>query len=357
MKKILRTLVLLLAAINGLTATAQSETLSRGIVSIHKTSGGNFVSWRLLPSDPKGVTFDLLRDGAKIKTGLTVTSFADANGTTAHRYQVVARADGQDIDTSREAQTWSGVFKTMTLERPEGGSFSYTKGQLRHNLPSKDSIGYYTYYAMEGSMGDADGDGELELVVKFNLGPNIRTGSHYTQFLYYDFNGDGRCELICKTGPGSVDGQGRYVSEAADDETIRATDNSRDYRTTLGRIMSGPEFLTVFDGLSGRAMHTIWYNPNRGMTTGRASGYTESWGDDYGNRGEHFLACAAHLDGPDKPASAVMCRGYYTRAYLWADGHLRDSCPFLRRPRRAVGRHRAHRRHHSRRHQHPDDGP
>lgn len=150
------------------------------------------------------------------------------------------------------------------------------------------------------------------------MGPNIRTGSHYTQFLFYDFNGDGRAELICKTAPESIDGVGQYVTEAADDEVIKTADNTADYRNSQGRILSGPEYLTVFDGLSGRALHTIWYSPNRAFLTGRASNYTDEWGDDYGNRGERFLACAAHLDGTDHPASAIFTRGYYTRAYLWA---------------------------------------
>ena len=246
----------------------------------------------------------------------------------------------------------------MTFDRPAGGSYSYREDQLGTNNPTRDSTGYYSYYIMEASVADVDNDGEWEILVKWNdtaskdnahqgftgscildcyhlnpyvgneekperlwridLGPNIRTGSHYTQFMFYDFNGDGRAEMICKTGPGSKDGLGNYVSEAADDETIRVTDNSKDWRTKYGRIMDGPEFLTVFDGLTGKAIHTIWYNPNRGMTTGRSSAYSESWGDDYGNRGERFLACVAHLDGTDKPASAVMCRGYYTRSYLWA---------------------------------------
>ncbi|MBQ9672821.1 MAG: hypothetical protein IJV34_08215 [Prevotella sp.] len=101
------------------------------------------------------------------------------------------------------------------------------------------------------------------------MGPNIRTGSHYTQFLFYDFNGDGRAEMICKTASGSIDGVGQYVTEAADDEVIKTADNTADYRNSQGRILSGPEYLTVFDGLSGRALHTIWYSPYRTLLEGK----------------------------------------------------------------------------------------
>lgn len=337
---------------------AQMEKLTRGIVAMHKTNG-NYITWRLLGTDPKGITFELQRDGQTIASSMTLTSYTDKTGTADSKYRVIVKdADGNITDTSAEAQTWGTTQKLLKLDRPEGGSISYVKGQLGRGEPTYDSIGHYTYYAQEACVGDVDNDGEYELVIKWQpncaqdnsirgltpgacydcyrlnpytgdedasgsklwrveLGVNIRAGSHYSQPMFYDFDGDGCSELICKTGPGTKDGLGRYVSEAADDEKIRATDNTADYRNPLGHVMSGPEFLTVFDGKTGRAIHTIWYNPNRGFTTGRAASYGD-WGDDYGNRGERYLACVAYLDGPDSNPSAVMCRGYYTRSYLWA---------------------------------------
>ncbi len=337
---------------------ASAEKLTRGVVAMHKDNGGNFISWRLLDTDPIGATYNILRDGVEIAHAIEVCNYSDATGTASHKYQIqINDADGNIIETSPEAQTWTNIYKTLKLQRPTGGSFSYSQGQLGTNIPSTDSVGYYTYYAQEASVADVDDDGEYEILVKWNntaahdnahdgytgncildcyrfcpqksdetaellwrvdLGKNIRTGSHYTQFMFYDFNQDGKAEMICKTAPGSIDGMGNYVSEAADDETIKSTDNAKDYRSSKGRILSGPEYLTVFDGLTGKAIHTIWYNPNRAFMTGVSSGYSSGWGDSYGNRGERFLACVAHLDGIDKPASAVMCRGYYTRAYLWA---------------------------------------
>lgn len=309
-----------------------AEQLGRGIVALPASNGnGQFVSWRFLGTDDATTTFDLLRDGIVIATGLqSVTSFTDADGTADSQYQVRAKVNGQVVDTSATVTPWTNIYRTLKLDRP---------GDI--------------YTPNDCSVGDVDGDGEYELVVKWNpstakdnshgggtdkvyidcyrldgtrlwridLGCNIRAGAHYTQFLVYDFDGDGRAELICKTAPGSLDGTGRYVSEAATDANILgAADNATDYRNSRGYILDGPEYLTVFNGLTGAAVHTVYYRPNRaGGTGGAPSGSDKSfWGDNYGNRCDRFLACVAYLDGPACRPSAVMCRGYYTKAYLWA---------------------------------------
>ena len=131
---------------------------------------------------------------------------------------------------------------------------------------------------------------------RINLGPNIRAGAHYTQFLVYDFDGNGRAELITKTADGTIDGADVPIGDAHADWV------------TNGRILKGPEYLTVFDGLTGRALQTVPYQPPRGDVA--------SWGDNYGNRCDRFLAAVAYLDGIHP--SAVMCRGYYTKTYLAA---------------------------------------
>ncbi|MBN1482419.1 T9SS C-terminal target domain-containing protein, partial [candidate division KSB1 bacterium] len=184
---------------------------------------------------------------------------------------------------------------------------------------------------------DLDGDGQYELVLKWDpsnskdnsqsgytgnvyldglemdgtllwridLGRNIRAGAHYTQFMVYDLDGDGRAEIACKTADATVDGPGTVIGNA-----------NADYRNSGGYILSGPEFFTIFDGRTGAALVTTDYLPARGSVS--------SWGDSYGNRVDRFLAGIAYLDG-ERP-SAVMCRGYYTRTVLvawdWRGGHL-----------------------------------
>ena len=320
-----------------LQAQEQIENLDRGVVAI-KNGSNTFVSWRLLGTDDENVTFDVLRDGNVISSGsnLSVTNLSTTGGNDNSEYQVVAKVNGETVSTSAPVKRWDNVYKSLNLDRPA-------------------SQADYHYFPNDCSVADLDGDGEYELVIKWDpsntqdnsisgktgnvyldaykldgtklwridLGQNIRAGAHYTQFLVYDFNGDGKAELICKTAQGTMDGQGNYANKAATDTKISSAGNSLRYANSQGRILSGAEYLTVFEGTTGRAIHTVWYNPNRGCTTGevKAPSGTELkslWGDDYGNRCDRFLACVAHLDGADKNASAVMCRGYYTRSYLWA---------------------------------------
>ncbi|MDE6178930.1 MAG: rhamnogalacturonan lyase, partial [Duncaniella sp.] len=120
---------------------------------------------------------------------------------------------------------------------------------------------------------------------------------HYIQFLVGDFDGDGASELICKTADGTVDGTGVMIG-----------DRKADFRNIKGRIIAGPEYLTVFNGKTGAAMATVDYVPERGNL--------KDWGDGYANRSDRFLAATAYLDG--EHLSAVMCRGYYTRSVLAA---------------------------------------
>lgn len=320
----------------------QAERLGRGAVALPANSGsGRFVSWRLLGTDDASTTFDILRGGTVIASDLnSVTSYTDAKGTASSRYQVRTKVGGKVVETTEAVTPWSNIFCTLKLERP---------GDI--------------YTPNDCSVGDVDGDGEYELFVKWDpstskdnsqsgktdkvyidcykfdfqsvngnaancqllwridLGYNIRAGAHYTQFLVYDFDLDGKAELICKTAPGSRDGRNNYVTAAATDAAISgATDNGTNYRNGNGYVLSGPEYLTVFDGQTGAARHTVFYNPNRaGGMGGAPSGSNSSfWGDNYGGRCDRFLACVAYLDGPSSRPAAVMGRGYYTRAYLWA---------------------------------------
>ncbi len=323
----------------------QMEKLSRGVVvvpakEVDGRSNGNFISWRLLGTDSPNTVFDVLRDGTAITRNLAgKTNYADLGGSSTNKYSIVTKVNGEPVDTSEAVSPWAELYTTLRLDRPDGGT-------------TPDNVDY-TYSPNDCSVGDVDGDGEYEIFVKWDpsnsqdnahngytgnviidcykldgtklwrvdLGPNIRAGAHYTQFLVYDFDGDGRAEMICKTAPGSTDSRNYFVSAAATDQTLRDhVDNYKDYRGSDGRVSRGPEYLTVFNGLTGEAIHTVYYNPNRRRTLGEASDGYADWGDTWGNRGDRHLACVAWLDGPEGRPSAVMCRGYYAQAYLWAVG-------------------------------------
>ena len=201
-------------------------------------------------------------------------------------------------------------------------------------MPDGERCGYV---ASDASVADLDGDGELEIVLKWeptnakdnsqsgftgtvfldaykmdgrrmwriNLGRNIRAGAHYTQFMAYDLDGDGRAEVAAKTADGTVDGCGEVIGDAGADYRVGVGDTSAGRK---GYVASGPEYLTVFSGETGAALYTTDYVPPRGRV--------EDWGDNYANRSERYLAAVAFLDG--RRPSLVMCRGYYTRTVLAA---------------------------------------
>ena len=302
-------------------AARQMEWLNRGLVAV-KTSGGVFLSWRVLGTDGEATGFNLYRDGEKIAsfTGTQASNYTDTKGTTASKYSVKAVVGGKEQAADAAVSVWNDQFLTVNLDRPNGGSD-------------------YTYSPNDIAVGDVDGDGEFELVLKWDpsnskdnsqkgktgnviidcykmngkklwridLGVNIRAGAHYTQMLVGDYDSDGRAEFAVKTAPGTKDGSGSYLSLGS----AKGADHSKDYRNSNGYILSGPEWLTIFNGETGKEMATVDYNPGRGTV--------KSWGDSYGNRVDRFLATNAYLDG--KKPSMVFQRGYYTRmaitAYDW----------------------------------------
>lgn len=326
--------------------TRQMEYLNRGVVAV-KISTGVYLSWRFLGTDNAALGFNIYRNGTKINSSpvTTSTNYTDASGTTSSVYRIVPTLNSVEDTTGVQSVTpWASQYKTLQLNRPAGGVTEPNKyGSVGKTATGSFPSGQpYTYSPNDCSVGDVDGDGEYELIVKWDpsnsqdnsyygitgkvfldcyklngtqlwridLGKNIRAGAHYTQFQVFDYDGDGKAEVVCRTAPGTVDGKGNNV--------IMNSDNpSADYRnldTTqtsgskmLGTINTCPEYLTLFDGLTGAQLNTVAYNPQRG---------SYNWGDTYYNRSDRFLACTAYLDGVHP--SVVMCRGYYTRATLAA---------------------------------------
>lgn len=333
------------------TPESQMEKLTRGVLSVPAASGsGRFVSWRFFGTDTDNTSFDVMRDGTVIARDLyDKTCYVDNGGFKSSKYQIVTKVNGEEVETSEECEIFAdNYFQSVQLDLPAGGS---------------NSSGSYTYSPNDCSVGDVDGDGQYELFVKWDpsnskdnsqsgytgnvfidcykldgtklwridLGKNIRAGAHYTQFMVYDFDGDGKAEMMLKTGPGSKDAAGKYVSEAADEDEIKSVDNTKDWRNSSGKVTGGQEYLTVFSGKTGEALHTVYYRPNRAPKSdgtpqwGGAPSWTFNWDDrsgktdtSYGNRGERYLGGVAYLDGPDKNPSAIFSRGYYTYAYVWA---------------------------------------
>lgn len=404
----------------GKLARPQLEKLGRGLVAV-ATDAGVFLSWRLLRGEVSGVSetglaganFAVYKNGERIAVVTDRTSYRDAGGTLEDTYAVAAIYAGAEERPCNGVKPWAQNYIDIPIHIPEGGV-----------TPAGQA---FTYHCSDMSVGDMDGDGEYEFILKWSpsnahdvshrgytghciidcyrldgtqlwrldMGPNIRAGNHYTQFMVYDFNGDGKAEMAVKTAPGTMmtryapDGSVRsedfitmpqedidagwshadnYVCSAEDyrrhvadmfeswhkhpevaaghwpgtveeclgiprrypypltraeaekladffiDEWAPARDPKNRLWEFEGFIYEGPEYLTMFDGM-GAELDTIHYEPARGD-----DGLL--WGDyawtriEPCNRVDRFLAGVGYLDG-ERPY-LLMCRGYYTRAFVAA---------------------------------------
>jgi len=301
------------------------ELLDRGLVAVSTAGSSVFLSWRLLGDDAADIAFNIYRGTTKVNSTpiAGATNLVDNSGSASAKYSVRAVIGGVEQGASKEVSVWASNCLTITLAQPSS-----------------------IYAPNDINVGDLDGDGEYELVVKYepnntkdnsqsgvvdkvylhayklngtclwkiDLGVNIRGGAHYTQHQVYDYDGDGFAEVACKTAPGTKDGTGAFLSIGP-----AATDNdATDYRNASGYILTGPEYLTVFNGKTGKEMATVNYVPARGTSL------KADWGDDYGNRVDRFNSATAWLDG--KRPSMVFQRGYYFRltcaTWDWRDGKL-----------------------------------
>ena len=355
-----------------------TERLDRGVVAVRQSDGKVFVSWRVLKGDRKGEPFDVYRNGVKLNSEPLTTGgshYVDEQPLQGEDavYEVRGGTVGGQFTLRGDVQ---GDYITIPLQKPEGGT-------TPDGRP-------FTYSANDASVADVDGDGRYELILKWDpsnshdnahdgftgstlidcykiggedvgasggrllwridLGRNIRSGAHYVPFIVYDLDGDGRAELMVKTADGTRDGLGIVIGDSTADYrhavaearqraqspqqqevTQRPDFSQRQPRSRRprfsglpneGRILEGPEYITVFDGLTGRALDTKPYVPERGEL--------RLWGDERGNRSERYLAAVGYLDG--KKASALFCRGYYTRtviaAWDWDGKELKNHWTF-----------------------------
>jgi rhamnogalacturonan endolyase len=293
-------------------AVVMSSAMDPDLAAIAVTAPeGNFVSWRESVKLAGPVDIYRTQGGKKTRVGRVAkdgTCFLDRSGAPDASYEL--RHGG------RAHPVWG-------------------QGRAYLSIPLVPRPGYT---ANDGSVGDLDGDGRLEIVIhrtgrskdnsqsgptdppvleayrldgrrlwEIDLGRNIREGAHYTQFLVYDFDGDGRAEVACKTADGTRDGRGRTIG-----------DPTADHRNEAGYVLRGPEFLTVFDGRTGAARSTVRYLPGRHPETDTPTPdqMKAVWGDGYGNRLDRFLAGVAYLDG--RHPSLIFSRGYYTRTVIAA---------------------------------------
>ena len=291
------------------------EKLDRGLIAVSSGSG-TFLSWRLFGTDPQDATFgfNVYKGTTKLNTAVitNATNYQDNSGGSG-TYTVKPVTGGVEGTASEQAIVITGGYINIPLTAPAGT------------------------IANDCNIGDLDGDGEYEIVLKWeasngkdnsqsgvtndvwleglkinppkemwkiDLGPNIRGGAHYTQHLVYDCDGDGKAEVAVKTAPGTKDGTGAYIKMGP----AATASNTTKYANSDGYILTGPEYYTIFEGATGKELATVDYQPQRGTVA--------NWGDKYGNRVDRFLSTVAYVDG-ERP-SFCPCRGMYTRTTIWA---------------------------------------
>ena len=329
------------------------ERLNRGVVAV-RNGQQVVVGWRTLMTDQVGEAYDVYRNGQKLNSEpLTKggTFFVDQQPLAGEAtYEVRGGQQNGRFVLAADAQDG---YLPVKLQKPADGTTP--DGQT------------FTYSANDASVGDVDGDGQYEIIVKWDpsnahdnahdgftgptlmdcykidgkrlwridLGINIRSGAHYTPFIVYDLDGDGRAELMVRTADGTRDGKGRVIGDEKADYRHRPQPDAqnptperewgkynRPGRPMTGRILTGPEYITVFNGLTGEAMDTKPYIPERGNLM--------DWGDNYANRSDRMLAGVGYFDG--QRASAIFCRGYYTRtviaAWDWDGRELKNRWTF-----------------------------
>ena len=312
---------------------------------------GVYVSWRSYEADfdkdnNLSTTFTVYRNDVQIAANLKVTNLVDPAGKAGDTYRVVGSNDAALEITAKNVKVWENKYLELNLQCPADDT-----------MPDGSKC---TYSANDMSVGDLDGDGVLELIVKWypsnakdnsgsgytgktfidgydidystgnaellwriDMGVNIRSGAHYTQFQVWDYDGDGKAEIAVKAADGTTTfkNTANGLVETAHigacstaDLPIDKISAKNDYRNSTGYVLDGPEYFAMFNGEDGSLIDSVDYTPARGSVG--------AWGDAYGNRVDRFLSATAYLNG--ETPFAVFCRGYYTRTCLTAY-YLKDT--------------------------------
>ena len=287
---------------------APLDRLDRGTVVLNRPEGGVYIGWRLLDRDSKDVAFDVLRS-------------ENQNGPWEKINKSPIRDSSNYIDTDVPKGAWYRVISDSPSDSIHSSAVQ---------VPPADQVGCLTiplrgdYVFSKLGMADLNGDGRFDFVIKqpyqvtdpgvwrksidtfkieaylhdgtflwrHDLGWNIEQGVWYSPMIVCDLDHDGKAEVAFRGAPAD-----------------------RDYRDEAGHVLTGPEYCTVLDGMTGKEIdHVDW--PARGDIA--------DWGDNGGNRASRHLIGAACLDG--KRLSLLAMRGTYTKmlidAYNLVDGKL-----------------------------------
>ena len=315
-----------------LTAFSQRKTdaLDRGLIAI-KTTNGVYCSWRIMGEEYYDVKYNLYRDGTKVNSEpLSVSNYSDAAGTSSSKYTVKAVVRGTEQTTSKEATVWTDSYLEITPQHATS---------ITSTLVPNDAC-----------CADVDGDGELEILIKYdnkeeisslfpkeghngeytifevlkmdgsllwwvNCGPNMGDFQNNEQNIAaYDWDQDGKAEAIMRLSEGSVIHMkdGSTYTIGADGKNGTAWTNYRTPKVEGGVewfTHYGNEFLVYMNGETGVPYQVMEF-PLKRLEDGETN-LEKAWGDGYGHRSSKYFFGAPYLDG--RKPSIFLARGIYTR--------------------------------------------
>lgn len=335
-KKLFATSALALLVSMGANAQRFTDKLDRGLVAV-KTTKGVYCSWRIQADEYYDVKYNLYRDGTRVNAEpLDVSNFTDASGSESSQYTVKAVLNGVEQQASKAAT----VFKS-----------NYKEIKIKHDASLKA-----TYEPNDACCADVDGDGEVEILMKFNnkeegeqlypkngptingvatkeysmlaclkqdgtvlwwvnCGPNMGDFQNNEQNIVgYDWDMDGKAEVVMRLEEGSTVhmADGTTYTIGANGKNGSSWTNYREPKAS-GSVEwfthYGKEFLWYCEGATGKPYQCIEF-PLKRLEDGETD-LKAAWGDGYGHRSSKYFFGAPYLDG--KHPSIFLGRGIYTR--------------------------------------------
>lgn len=320
-KKFLLAAVLMFSVVLSVHAQRTMDKLDRGLVAV-KTNSGVFCSWRIMGEEYYDVTYNIYRDGTKLNSEpLTVSNFTDGSGSTSNTYQVEAVVRGTAQEKCKAVKPWAQNYLEIV---PDHGSLTST------------------YVPNDACCADVDGDGEMEILLKFDnsswagksypkagfngeyfimevyklngkklwwidWGPNMADFQNNEQnIVAYDWDGDGKAEAVLRASDGTK-------IHTANGQVITIGDASKNYlgatNTSQWFVHEGNEYLLYLNGETGEVYDQMEY-PLKRLESGETD-LEKAWGDGYGHRSTKHFFGAPYLDG--RKPSIFLARGIYTQ--------------------------------------------
>ena len=339
MRKLLLIALLAFFGVNISHAQRFTDALDRGIVAVN-LNGQVFVSWRILPEEYYGTTYNLYKNGSLVQGNLSLSNWT-GSGNSSDNFTVAAVVNGVEGERSSAAKVWNGYESNLA------GVLTFTLSPVvdRNN---RDVT--HHYLSNDAIFADLDGDGQLEFIIKrFNIwdqnqgfpenntteftvweaydvnwetgfisrmwwidcGPNMVSGSNNNEnnLLAYDWDMDGKAEVIMRGADNMIIHHSNGTTETIGSTNVNTRDNVNHNDVNGAWTNYGNEYLIYLNGQTG-VTYSVTEYPLKRLESGETD-LNAAWGDGYGHRSSKYFMGAPYLDG--RKPSIFLGRGIYTR--------------------------------------------